>query len=198
MKRPESYHHGNLRQALLEAARDLINEAGIEKLNLREVARRAGVTTGAPYHHFADKAELVFALARQSLEDLDHASQAALEGIDEPREQLRAIGVAYVLYAVDHPAEFRLMFRPEMGAPLDYADPETAPVFRILLRVVTACRAAAGIQGNEGRDAAAISAWSLVHGLASLLVDGPLARMRTNREQVHALAVSITNRLDVA
>jgi AcrR family transcriptional regulator len=198
MKRPDSYHHGNLRQALLEAARDLVNQAGVEKLTLREVARRAGVTTGAPYHHFADKAELVYALARQSLEELDHASQAALQGIGEPREQLRAIGVAYVLYAVDHPAEFRLMFRPEMGAPFDFADPETAPVFRILLRVVSACRTAAGIPGNDGIDAAAISAWSLVHGLASLLVDGPLYPMRSDRERVRALAVSITNRLDIA
>jgi AcrR family transcriptional regulator len=198
MKRPDSYHHGNLRQALLEAARGLINEAGVEKLTLREVARRAGVTTGAPYHHFADKAELVYALTGQSLEELDQASLAALEGIVEPREQLRAIGVAYVLYAVDHPAEFRLMFRPEMGAPLDFADPETAPVFRILLRVVRACREAAGIQGTDGLDAAAISAWSLVHGLASLLVDGPLYTIRPDRERVHALAVSITNRVDVA
>lgn len=198
MKRPESYHHGNLRQALLEAARGLVHEAGVEKLTLREVARRAGVTTGAPYHHFADKAELVYALARQSLEDLDQASQAALEGISEPREQLRALGVAYVLYAVDHPAEFRLMFRPEMGAPFDFADPETAPVFRLLMRVVAACRAAAGIEGHAGLDAAAISAWSLVHGLASLLVDGPLYRMRPDRERVRALAVGITNRLDIA
>lgn len=198
MKRPDSYHHGNLRQALLEAARGLINEAGVEKLTLREIARRAGVTTGAPYHHFADKAELVYALARQSLEELDHVSQVALEGVVEPREQLRAIGVAYVLYAVDHPAEFRLMFRPEMGAPFDFADPETAPVFRILIRVVAACRAAAGVVGDEGLDAAAISAWSLVHGLAALLVDGPLNRLQPDRERVRALAVAITNRLDVA
>jgi AcrR family transcriptional regulator len=198
MKRPDSYHHGNLREALLEAARGLVHEAGVEKLTLREVARRAGVTTGAPYHHFADKAELVYALARQSLEELDQASLAALDGITDPREQLRAIGVAYVLFAADHPAEFRLMFRPEMGAPFDFADPETAPVFRILIRVVAACRAAAGIHSTEGLDAAAISAWSLVHGLASLLVDGPLYRMQLDRERVRALAVGITNRLDVA
>lgn len=198
MNRRDSYHHGHLRQALLEAARGLINEAGVEKLTLREVARRAGVTTGAPYHHFADKAELVYALARESLEELDRVSQAALEGIHEPREQLRAIGVAYVLYAVDHPAEFRLMFRPEMGAPFDFADPGTAPVFRILIRVVAACRAAAGVAGNDGLDAAAISAWSLVHGLAALLVDGPLYRLQPDRERVRALAVGITTRLDVA
>jgi AcrR family transcriptional regulator len=197
MKRPDAYHHGNLRQALLDAARALINETGVESLTLREVARRAGVTTGAPYHHFADKAELVYALARQGLEELDRASALALEGIAEPRAQLRAIGVAYVMYAVEHPAIFRLMFRPEMGAPFDFADPETAPVFRILIRVVDACRAEAGIH-DAGRDAAAISAWSLVHGLAALLVDGPLSPMMADREHVHMLAAGITNRLDVA
>jgi AcrR family transcriptional regulator len=197
MKRAQSYHHGNLRAALLEAARQLIREAGVESLTLREVARRAGVTTGAPYHHFADRAELVYALARQSLAELDAASAAAIVGLVEPREQLRAIGVAYVLYAVDHPAEFRLMFRPEMGAPFDFADPSTAPVLRVLLQVVDACRAEAGAT-DAGRDAAAISAWSLVHGLAALLVDGPLHTLAANREQVHALAKGITNRLDVA
>jgi AcrR family transcriptional regulator len=86
MKRPDGYHHGNLRQALLDAARDLVHESGVESLTLRKVARRAGVSTGAPYHHFADKADLVYALARQSLEQLDQASEAALIGIEAPRE----------------------------------------------------------------------------------------------------------------
>ncbi len=196
MKRPDTYHHGNLRQALLDAARTLVNEAGVEALTLREVARRAGVTTGAPYHHFADKAALVHALAWQSLQELDHISESAIEGISDPREQLRAMGVAYVLYAVEHPADFRLMFRPEMGAPLDFKDPASAPVFRILIRVVEACRAAAGVT-NDGRDAAAVSAWSLVHGLASLLVDGPLFLLMQDSARVRTLAMEITNRLDV-
>lgn len=196
MKRPDAYHHGHLRQALLDAARALINEAGLEALTLREVARRAGVTTGAPYHHFADKAALVAALAEQGLAELDQAAEAALEGISDPHEQLRALGVAYVLYAVDHPAEFRLMFRPELSGHLESKDPLSTPVFRVLMRVVDAGRAAASIT-DEARTTTAITAWSLAHGLAALLVDGPLAALRSDREQVHTLAVAVINRLDV-
>lgn len=196
MKQPDAYHHGHLRQALLEAARTLINEAGVEALTLREVARRAGVTTAAPYHHFADKAALVTALAQQGLVELDQAAEAALVGIEAPREQLRAIGVAYVMFAVEHPAEFRLMFRPELGAPFDMKDPLSTPMFRVLIRVVAACRAAAGITEDD-QGVTAITAWSLVHGLAALLIDGPLASLKTDRARVHALAVSITNRLDL-
>ncbi|MBA3948232.1 MAG: TetR/AcrR family transcriptional regulator [Herpetosiphonaceae bacterium] len=196
MKRPDTYHHGHLRQALLDAARSLIIDAGVEALTLREVARRAGVTTGAPYHHFADKAALVAALARQSLDELDHIAATALDGISDPHEQLRTLGVLYVLYAVDHPAEFRLMFRPDKGVPFDRPDPAAEPVFRILMRVVDACRAAAGIS-DAGRDAAAITAWSLVHGLAALLIDGPLTALAADRERLHVLVVDITNRLDV-
>lgn len=196
MKRPDAYHHGHLREALLAAARGLIDEAGVEALTLREVARRAGVTTGAPYHHFADKAALVAALARQELEDLDRAAEAALAGIDDPREQLRALGVAYVMYAVERPAEFRLMFRPELGAPFGMKDPATTPVFRLLIRVVAACRAAAGL-AEDDQSITAITAWSLVHGLAALLIDGPLFALAADRERVHALAVAVTSRLDL-
>jgi AcrR family transcriptional regulator len=196
MKQPDAYHHGNLRQALLDGARALIGEMGVEALTLRAVARRVGVTTAAPYHHFADKAALVHALARESLEELDRVFQAALAGIDEPQEQLRALGVAYLLYAVEHPADFRLMFRPELGAPLDFKDPASAPVFRILIDVVSACRAAAGVTDKE-RDTAAIAAWSLVHGLAALLVDGPLFPLAANRDALRALCIAITDRLTV-
>lgn len=196
MKRPDAYHHGNLRQALLEAARSLINEAGVEALTLREVARRAGVTTGAPYHHFADKAALVAALAEQGLAELDQVAEAALEGIDDPHEQLRALGVAYVLYAVDHPAEFRLMFRPELSGYLESKDPLSTPVFRVLMRVVDACHARSGVT-DEARTATAVTAWSLAHGLSALLVDGPLATLLSDRERVYALAVTVINQLDV-
>jgi AcrR family transcriptional regulator len=194
MKRGTAYHHGNLRQALLEAARELVHEVGVEHLTLREVARRAGVTTAAPYHHFADKAALVYALAHQSLAELDQVSAAAIIGIDDPQEQLYALGTAYVLYAIDHPTDFRLMFRPEMGAPFEFADPTNAPVLGVLLRVVSACHERAALP-LEGVQMTAISAWSLVHGLAALLVDGPLAPMAADRAQVEALASTITRRL---
>jgi AcrR family transcriptional regulator len=196
MKRVDTYHHGNLRTALLEAARALIQEAGVEALTLRAVARRAGVTTGAPYHHFADKAALVTALARQGLEELDHLFRTTIAEINEPDQQLEALGLAYVFYAIDHPAEFRIMFRPELGAPLDLGEPMQALVFRNLIAVVDRCRAAAGIVDGQ-RDAAAIAAWSMVHGLAALLVDGPLAPLAVDREHVRELAMALGKRLIV-
>lgn len=196
MKKVDTYHHGHLREALLATARTLVQESGVEALTLREVARRAGVSTAAPYHHFASKAELVHALTQQSLEDLDRVSREALAGITRPREQLSALGVAYVMYAVEHPAEFRLMFRPEKGSPLAFDTAADALVYGVLARVIEACLPAEATR--EQREAAAIAAWSLVHGLAALLVDGPLHELTADREGVRALAVAVTERLAIA
>jgi AcrR family transcriptional regulator len=183
MKKQDGYHHGNLRQELLQSARELINERGVEALTLREVARRAGVS---------DKASLVQALVRESLDRLDAASDTARKDVADPREQLRAIGVAYVRFAVEHPADFRLMFRPELGGPIDFDDPARAPVFRVLAQVVSAIQPAGDAQQHL---ALAVSAWSLVHGLAALLVDGPLQHMRLSVDQAVRLAEQVTSRL---
>lgn len=195
MKKHDTYHHGHLREALLETARTLLQELGVEALTLREVARRAGVSTAAPYHHFADKAALVKALAHQSLEELDRRSIEALDGLNDPREKLYAIGVAYITFAVERPADFRLMFRPEMGTPTTMAEPATAPVYRVLLQVVQELRTAGF--GSGPVDTGAITAWSLVHGLAALLVDGPLAPLRDDSAAVRALAIEVTHKLAV-
>lgn len=192
-KKTDAYHHGNLRLALLESARDLIEESGIEALTLREVARRAGVSAGAPYHHFKDKADLISELVSHSFHRLDRASRDALVGKTTPQEKLQAIGVTYVMYAVRHPEQFRLMFRPEMGSPLEYENPACTAVFRVLLEVVDEFCLVGG-----DRNTAAISTWSLVHGLASLLVDGPLHAMTADLETVHALAIQVTSAINLA
>lgn len=192
MPRKESYHHGNLRAALLSAALDLLREGGVEALSLREVARRAGVSPGAPYHHFKSRGDLVCELAQERLEHLDGVSRKALEGLRTPQEKLRAIGTAYVMYAAEHPAEFRLMFSPERGSPLSQEKPEGAPVFRVLLGVIDELRET----GRDlNRETAAITAWSLVHGLADLLVDGPLAPVSADLEKVRTLAEQVTEGL---
>ena len=192
MLKKENYHHGNLRAALLSAALDLLHEEGIEALSLREVARRAGVSPGAPYHHFKSKGDLVCELAKERLEHLDVVSRKALEGLKTPQERLKAIGVAYVMYAVKHPAEFRLMFSPERRSPLSQEKPEGAPVFRVLVGVIDKLRET---RRDLDRETAAITAWSLVHGLADLLVDGPLAPMAADLEQVRTLAEQVTEGL---
>jgi AcrR family transcriptional regulator len=187
----EAYHHGNLRAALLESALTLLKETGIEALTLREVARRAGVSPGAPYHHFKDKAELVRALAQESLETLDHISRGAMKNETTPTQKLHAIGVAYVLYAVEHPAEFRVMFRPEMGLLPVVPDPATAPVFGVLIEVI---REFPSVEKSQ-QITAAITAWSLVHGLAVLLLDGPLQRIVTDKHEIEMLARDVTARV---
>lgn len=197
MKRRDTYHHGDLREALLGAADSLLAEAGVEALTLREVVRRAGVSTGAPYNHFADKAALVAALARRHLDALDAQFQAVVATTDDPQAQLRALGATYVGYALDHPAAFRLMFRPEKGSPFTATtDHAQEPVFGVLVRVVQACRAVAS-DAAVTDEAATLAAWSLVHGLAALLLDGPLAALAADRARVAALVDAITWRIDV-
>jgi AcrR family transcriptional regulator len=186
----ESYHHGDLRAALLEAAWELVRESGVEGLTLREAARRAGVSPAAPYHHFKDKSELLGEMGAQSLAALDEASRQAIGPTMTAREKLQAIGTAYVMYAVQHPAAFRLMFRPEMGNPFASLAPGCRPVFDLLQSVMAEFHAAGEV--GEDTDTALIAAWSLAHGLAVLLLDGPLQPMTADPEQVRRLAEAIT------
>lgn len=188
----ESYHHGNLREALLESALLLLQETGLETLTLREVARRAGVSPGAPYHHFKDKAELIQALAQRSLGALDRLSQQAIETKETPTEKLHALGLAYIRYATGHTAEFRLMFRLEIASPLEFPDPTTAPVFRVLLSVI-----AESGESEKVQTTTAIAAWSLVHGLAVLLIDGPLRTLAKNDAVFETLLQDVTARLQL-
>src|SRR2546428_10887865 len=112
-KRP--YHHGNLRQALIDAALELIEERGVPALTLREVARRVGVTHAAPQRHFAGRAALVAAVAEQGFRGLGAHVAAVRASARTPAQQLRALGVAYVEYALAHPAHLRVMFSPEVA-----------------------------------------------------------------------------------
>ncbi|MGQ0544505.1 MAG: TetR/AcrR family transcriptional regulator [Betaproteobacteria bacterium] len=153
-----TYHHGDLRTALLAAASDTLEEQGLAALSLREVARRAGVSHNAPYRHFADRESLLAELAAEGFRELG-AALAAKAGRD--------MGEAYVRFALDHPNRFRLMFGGQLSAGrhagLAAAGRHT---YEVLLR---AFRAQPGIADP---DKAAAAAWSLVHGLAQLLLDG--------------------------
>ncbi|MEM8860227.1 MAG: TetR/AcrR family transcriptional regulator [Chloroflexota bacterium] len=186
------YHHGNLKQVLLEEALNLIETEGMKALSLRKVAKQAGVSSGAPYHHFKNKDELVAGLAELSLQKLDEVSQKAAEAQQVPQDKLKAIGVAYVLYAVNHPAEFRLVFGAEQSSMFLSRPPNEAPVYRILLSVVEELNHAGLVAEIQ---IAAITAWSLVHGLAFLLLDGPLSPLASNLDEVRKLAEQVTDGL---
>src|SRR2546423_1968360 len=116
MVRKRPYHHGNLREALIEAALSLVEERGSPEFTLREGARGVGVTHAAPQRHFEDRAALVAAVAEQGFHGLRaHVERVAVTSHRrDPAERLHALGVAYVQFAVANPAHFRVMFSAEL------------------------------------------------------------------------------------
>jgi len=176
------YHHGDLRNALLETALRLVAERGAEGFSLREAAREVGVSPGAAYRHFSDKDTLLRALAAEGRGRLATAMERAAEraeGAPGSKERavrtVVAIGQAYVEFAVRHPSHFRVMFGP--CAESDEFVPDRAPSgrepYQILVDALDAL-VAAGVVSPEAREGGELVAWSSVHGLAHLLVDRAL------------------------
>lgn len=169
------YHHGNLRQALLDSAREILTEDGVTKLSLRGVARHAGVSQTAPYRHFKDKAALLAALAAEGFRGLSQALTRQTAGMVEPRARMAALGRGYVAFATQNKAVFLLMFGPEI--PDKSADPELCAAadeaFAVLADTTAEGTEAAGGAKKDAPEAA-LAAWSLVHGLATLLNDGQI------------------------
>ncbi len=162
------YHHGELGTALVGAALALLAEGGIDALSLREVARRAGVSAMAPYRHYADKEALLAAVAEHGFVGLGAALREA-DAAASPERALVSQASAYVRYALAHPALFRLMFGPKRSAvhPGLMAAGDAA-------YAVLAERVASQTATDADREARVIGCWSLVHGLASLFLDGQI------------------------
>lgn len=162
-----TYHHGELRPALLRAAARVLEQDGPAALSLRELARRAGVSHSAPYRHFADREALLAALAAEGF---------ALLGEALARSSGRQMGEAYVDFALEHPQRFRLMF----GGHLRFSRHRAlaAVAARPYRALLDAFRAQPSIADPEK---AAAAAWSLVHGLAHLLLDGQFVRQPGER-----------------
>lgn len=190
----QTYHHGDLRRTLLETALAIVEEQDTSVLTLREVARRAGVTHSAPYHHFPTKAALLAALAEEGYRTLyTEQLQAAAKAGADPIARLEALGVAYVQFANQHRGYFRVMFRNDAGGWADF--PAVLELAQLSFALITTT-------GAEARQAAGIeidfvemtlAAWSLVHGLATLWVDGPLRRhsVLTGNRPIEELASRI-------
>ncbi len=163
----DSYHHGDLRAACLDAAMELLGEEDETALSLRGVARRAGVSANAPYRHYRDKEALLAALATRGFQDLT-ARLVTADSSAVPGAEFIALAQAYVNYAVEHPALFRLMF----GHPCSRSHPDAAAAAGQASAVLAARVATAILPAH--RDAFMIGCWALVHGLAALILDGKL------------------------
>ena len=174
MPRRKSYHHGNLREALLDAAIRLISEVGPTAFTLREVARRAEVSHNAPYRHFRDKDDLMAAVATEGYRELTEAMMQAAEDHQSPLDRLKHAGLAYVTFALRRPEHFTVMF----DAPFTKNEhPDAAQAseqaFSTLVNFVKNCQANGSLPSGDSLRMALL-AWSMVHGIAKLAITGRL------------------------
>jgi AcrR family transcriptional regulator len=168
--RRDTYHHGDLKRALTEAALELVTEKGPKGFTLREVARRAGVSAAAPYRHFSDKAQLLGAVATQGFIQLHATLSAATDEKADLTRQVLDMGRAYVRWAVTHPDYYQVMF----GSELDKSDKRElltagARAFDDLLDAIVRCQQAKLVPAGDPREIAGPT-WSLLHGISMLTI----------------------------
>ena len=169
------YHHGDLANAVLDAALRLVEAKGADGLSMREAARAVGVDPAAVYRHYDDKGAVLAALAARGFAEMARQMETRAARASDAEERFRAIGRAYVAFAVKHPAYFRVMFGP-YGAGSDGArsvegvgETRRTP-YALLLDALEELGRVRELRVRV--DTAALPAWATVHGLASLMVDG--------------------------
>ena len=191
-----AYHHGDLKNALLDTALEQISRNGVRSLSLRDVARRTGVSHTASYRHFASKESLLAAIAEQGFRRLSAAMRAAtLPHADDPVAALQASGVAYVEFGVSYPEHLSVMF----GVQLAHEDyPELAgaskEAYALLTSIVHDGLHAGGLRGTDERTIT-LAAWSIVHGLAQLITGGQLQAKDMPQVAPREMALAVTTLL---
>jgi AcrR family transcriptional regulator len=174
MGRSKPYHHGNLRETLLESAIELIAETGPAGFTLRELARRAGVSHNAPYRHFRDRDELMAAVAKEGFRELTRAMLRAAGEKSAALDRLKNAGLAYITFALRRPEHFTVMFDAPTAVKTHPDSAQAAgEAFGTLATLVKECQEERRlIPGDTHR--LALLAWSMVHGVAKLAVTGRL------------------------
>ena len=185
--RKKGYHHGNLAQSLLDAVDEIAGQFGLEAVTLRGCAKLIGVSPSSAFRHYADKRALMTAFAARALNELsDKMSDAAERARLQGSNPFRAVGLAYVEFALDKPAFFQAMWHQEI---IYASDPEY---------VEAATKMGAHLRGgfantlvdsdDKNFSSRELLAWSAVHGLASLFVDGPVAKGKSKAEKMETAA----------
>ena len=189
-----SYHHGDLPNALTDAATQMAREGGPDAVVLRAAARATGVSAAAAYRHFADHGDLLHAVRQRALAALAEAMRASMESSDplpdpaqESVRRLRALGRGYINFALNDPGLFRTAFcRPDRPIPDVQDRMRQEGPFKLVSGVLDDL-VRNGVLEEHRRPGAEIAAWASVHGLATLLLDGPLAMLGAE-ERASAIA----------
>jgi AcrR family transcriptional regulator len=186
-KSPHPYHHGHLRDALIRAARKILEKDGLPDLSLRRVAQAAGVSSAAPYYHFADKKALLDAIAAEGFSSLKREMLARMEKEANPRARTQACGITYVAFALQNPALFRLMFG---GNDFPSADAALAGPRQLTYDVLQQA-VAAHSPGGKADPLTCLGLWALVHGIAKLILEGGIQPSEYGFENGLALAIRV-------
>lgn len=181
--RKTAYHHGNLAESLLNAVDEIASQFGLEAVTLRACAKRVGVSPSSAFRHYADKRALLTAFATRALSQLGDALADASQGAQADNQNaFAAVGLAYVKFAIDRPAFFRAMWREET---IYVNDPDY---------LAAAAKLSGYLKGGfadtlhdsdpDELSPAELLAWSSVHGLAELFVDGPVGRDHSRKQKI--------------
>ena len=166
----------DLRRKVLKASLALIEAGGLDRLSMREAARKAGVSHQAPYHHFGDREAILAAIATEGFAMLQQDLACALDKLAASRgNALEAVARTYVDFALRHPAHFRVMFRSDAVPIENYPEAlsNADGAFNVLVQAIDDSFAG---EPPEARRNLAFACWAFTHGLATLLLDGPLTR----------------------
>lgn len=189
------YHHGNLVEALVAAAVELVEEQGLEAVSVRAVARRAGVSPGAPFRHFATKTALMTAVAEQAIERLAAAVEAevATLGPADPLAMLRAMGRAYVGWVVAHPTHFLIISsRSEIDFPSSRLLVERNEALRqTMFRLLGQAQSAGQLRPGLNLDDLVLATRALTYGAARLWADGHFPQWQVAGPPAEAMARAI-------
>ena len=181
-----SYHHGDLKNALIKAGVKILTKEGVSGLSLRKVAKQAGVSHAAPYSHFADKQALIAAISTEGFKQLYEQIASVLEANSQkPSTLLLETARTYIQFAMKEPDRFKLMFSSVIEKEKDYPEfVETSyENFQQLVSVVETCQQA-GLLKPGPSDLMAVSVWSSVHGMIMLILEGQVSRTVLNKHDI--------------
>lgn len=202
-KRADTYQHGDLRPALIQAGLKLLGEQGVQGLSLRGAAQLAGVSHAAPYRHFRDKGALVAAIAEEGFQLLTERMRREIDGCGSTEywARLRACGVGYVSFAIEYPAHFKTIFGPAFaGAESDTAVSDSLRLASNrpydVLRDLIVEGARRGKLRNGDVDELCLAAWSMVHGLGMLIVDVNVGGLRDKPSAVREMTENLVRFLE--
>lgn len=187
---PKKYHHGDLKNALIEAGVEILAKEGVSGLTLRKVALHAGVSHSAPYAHFPDKQSLIAAISTEGFNQLYAELEAAISPYSKnPKKQLLQGAKAYVRFAEENTDTFKIMFSGVLEKEKDYPSfvEISSKTFKLVVGVVQACQNA-GILPTAPADLMAVSVWGQIHGIVSLALEGQVSHTVLDKHSIQDIA----------